>query len=164
MTRRPKDFDDVLRPALARLLDWEDAHAGFDAAIDGIAPKFRGVRPEGLPHSAWELLEHSRICQRDILEFCRDPGYVELRPGDYWPPTPAPPSSGAWDESVAAFRRDREALKRLASDPESDLFAVVPSGTAQTCLRELLLVADHNAYHVGQLVLVRRLLGSWTAG
>ena len=151
----------ILRALVARILDWEDAHAGFDASVDGLSPELRGVRPHGLPHSAWELLEHIRICQRDILEFCRNPGYVELPMKDYWPAQPAPPSGGAWDESVTAFRRDREALQGLAADPGVDLFAVVPPGTTQTYLRELLLAADHNAYHFGQLVLVRRLLGAW---
>jgi uncharacterized damage-inducible protein DinB len=153
--------NDVLRSLLARLLDWEDAHAGFDAAVEGIAARFRGVRPKGAPHSAWQLLEHLRICQRDILEFCRNPKYVELQFEDYWPATVAPPTAGAWKKSVTAFRRDREALKALAADRRVDLFAKIPHGTGQTYLRELVLAADHNAYHVGQLVLLRRLLGAW---
>jgi hypothetical protein len=153
--------DEALRNLLSKILDWEDAHAGFDAAIAGLSQEHRGVRPKGLPHSAWELLEHIRICQRDILDFCRNPAYVELSMKDYWPGSAAPPSSAAWDESVASLRRDREALKGLAGDPRVELFAVVPPGTTQTYLRELLLAADHNAYHIGQLVLVRRLLGSW---
>jgi hypothetical protein len=102
-----------------------------------------------------------RICQWDILEFCRNPNYVELAYENYWPATVAPPSTAAWDESIAVFRRDREALKVLASDSSIDLFAAIPHGSGQTYLRELVLVADHNAYHVGQLVLVRRLLGVW---
>jgi uncharacterized damage-inducible protein DinB len=153
--------DDVLRALLARLLDWEDAHVGFDAAVERIPPELRGLQPDGLPHSAWQLLEHLRLCQLDILEFCRNPTYVELKPEDYWPRTAAPPTGDAWDQSVAEFRRDREAVKQLAVDPKVDLFAVVPNGTNQTYLRELLLVADHNAYHVGQLVALRRLLGVW---
>ena len=152
---------DELRALLTRLLDWEDAHVGFDAAIARIPPDLRGVQPDGLPYSAWQLLEHVRLCQRDILEFCRNPAYVELKPEEYWPPTAAPPTDGAWDRSVAEFRRDRDVLKQLAVDPNVDLLAVVPNGTTQTYLRELLLVADHNAYHVGQLVAVRRLLGVW---
>jgi len=153
--------NDALRALLSRVLDWEDAHAGFDAAVEGIPQEFRGARPKGAPHSPWQLLEHLRICQRDIVEFCRHPGYVELKFEDYWPPGVAPPTEAAWDESVVAFRRDRDALKALAADPDMDLFAAIPHGTGQTCLRELLLVADHNAYHVGQLVLLRRLLGVW---
>ena len=154
--------DAALREHLRKLLDWQDAHASFDAAVDGVPAGDRGRRPEGLPYSPWELVEHLRITQDDILEFCVNPAYAEKRwPDDYWPATPAPPSPGAWDASVAAFREDREALKRLAADPTVDLFATIPHGQGQTYLRELLLVADHTAYHVGQLVAVRRLLGDW---
>ena len=152
---------DELRALLTRLLDWEDAHVGFDAVVEGIPSELRGVQPDGLPYSAWQLLEHIRLCQLDILEFCRNPSYVELKPEDYWPRTVAPPTGDAWDQSVAEFRRDRDRLKELAVDPKVDLLAVVPNGTNQTYLRELLLVADHNAYHVGQLVALRRLLGVW---
>jgi uncharacterized damage-inducible protein DinB len=153
--------DRALRALLARFLDWEDAHIGFDAAVEGIPARSRGARPGGAPHSAWQLLEHLRICQWDILEFCRNPEYLELKFEDYWPPTVAPPSAAAWKKSVAAFRRDREALKELASDSSIDLFAKIPHGTGQTFVRELVLAADHNAYHVGQLVLLRQLLGAW---
>ena len=157
MTRM--DRDDALREHLRKLLDWEDAHAGFDSAVKGIAPAARGVVPEGFAHSAWQLVEHLRRAQHDILDFCRNPAYVELKfPQDYWP-SPAPPSAKAWDESLAAVRRDRDELKKLAADKNVDLFARIPHGTGQTCLRELLLVADHNAYHVGQLVMVKQLLG-----
>ncbi len=153
--------DEALRAVLSKLLDWEDAHLAFDSAVDGIPSESRGVRPKGAPHSPWQLLEHLRICQWDILEFCRNPKYVELEFADYWPATVAPPTVSAWDESVASFRRDRDALKELTADPGVDLFARIPRGTGQTYFRELVLVADHNAYHVGQLVLVRRLLGVW---
>jgi hypothetical protein len=149
-----------LRDLLARLLDWEDAHVGFDAVIVGIPAELRGKQPEGLPYSAWQLLEHMRLAQRDILDFCRDPGYVEPRSmAAYWPPSAAPPSSESWDESVAAFRSDREAIRKIARD--GDLFSAVPRGTGQTFLREVVLVADHNAYTLGQLVVLRRLLGIW---
>lgn len=154
--------DDALRVHLRKLLGWEDAHVNFDTAVDGVPAETRGVRPPGLPYSPWELLEHLRITQRDILDFCRDPGYREKRwPDDYWPGDPAPPSPAAWDESVEEFRADREALQSLAGDPGVDLFATIPHGDGQTYLRELLLVADHTAYHVGELVAVRRLLGIW---
>jgi uncharacterized damage-inducible protein DinB len=153
--------DRALRALLSKLLDWEDAHIGFDAVVEGISARSRGVRPEGAPHSAWQLLEHLRICQWDILDFCRNPKYVEIGFEDYWPATVAPPTAVAWDESVAAFRRDRAALKELASDPSVDLFEKIPHGAGQTYVRELVLAADHNAYHVGQLVLLRRLLGAW---
>jgi hypothetical protein len=155
---------DALRAQLARTLSWGDAHATFDAAVDGLDPALRGVRPAGLPHSPWELLEHLRFTQRDILDFCRDPGYVEPAwPADYWPGDPAPPDEAAWDRSVGAFRDDLAALRRLAEDASVELVAEIPHGAGQTWLRELLLVADHNTYHVGQLVLVRRLLGAWPA-
>jgi hypothetical protein len=152
-----------LRDQLARLLDWEDAHAGFDAVIEGIPPELRATQPAGLPYSAWQLLEHLRLCQRDILEFCRNPNYVDPKSmAEYWPATAAPPSPRAWDESVAAFRDDRESMKRIARD--TDLFAAVPRGTGQTYLREIVLLADHNAYTLGQIVVLRRLLGIWTKG
>jgi DinB superfamily len=162
---RTMDQNDALRTHLARLLDWQDAHAGFDAIVEGIPPDRREAQPEGLPYSPWQLLEHMRLTQRDILEFCRDPAYAERTwPNDYWPASAAPPTPQAWDESVAAFRADREELKRLAADPGVDLFAAVPHGTGQTYLREVLLVADHSAYHLGELVVLRRLLGLWTSG
>lgn len=153
--------DDVLRIHLQRLLDWQDAHVNFDAAVKGIPPELRGLQPEGMPHSAWQLLEHLRLCQLDILEFCRNPAYEEPDMEDYWPKSAAPLADDAWDESIASFRRDREALKQLAADPQYDLFAAIPHGTGQTYLRELLLVADHNAYHIGQIIALRRLLGIW---
>lgn len=152
--------DTALREHLSRVLDWGNAHATFDAAVEGVSAELRGVQPEGLPYSLWQLVEHLRITQRDILDFCRDPAYQERAwPDDYWPASIAPPTGQAWDESIAAFRADRGALQRLAAD--APLFDTIPHGSGQTYLRELLLVADHSAYHVGQLVLVRRLLGAW---
>ena len=118
--------------------------------------------PEGAPHSAWQLLEHLRLAQSDILEFSRDPRHVSPKwPEGYWPQDPAPPNEKAWDESLAAFRRDNQALRDLVADPKSDLYTPFPWGKGQTLLREALLAADHNSYHLGQLVLVRRLLGAW---
>jgi len=155
--------NDALRAHLKRLLDWQDAHVSFDAAVENVPPKLRGVRPRGVPHSLWQLVEHIRICQLDILEFCRNPNYAELEPEDYWPRKSAPPTEDAWDDSITSYSRDRKALKKLATDPRLDLFAAIPHGTGQTYLREILLVADHNAYHVGQLIVVRRLLGIWTS-
>lgn len=153
--------EDALRAQLAKILDWKDAHAGFDAAVDGIPTELRGRRAEGLPHSPWELLEHMRIAQRDILEFCVDPHYKEMKwPDDYWPPAGQQPDAKQWEKSLVEFRADREEMKRLAA--EADLYARIPHGTGQTILREILLVAEHNAYHVGQLVLVRRALGAWS--
>jgi uncharacterized damage-inducible protein DinB len=156
------DRDAALRQQIAALLLWKDAHAGFDAAVDGIPPRDRGTTPPGMPHSAWQILEHLRLAQRDILDFCVAPTYEEMKwPEDYWPKAAAPDSEAAWDRSLAAFRADREALAAMALDASVDLFARVPNGTGQTYLRELLVVSDHNAYHVGQLVLVRRALGIW---
>jgi uncharacterized damage-inducible protein DinB len=152
----------ALRAHLVRVLDSRDAHVDFDSTVSDIPPDRRGEQPEALPFSLWQLLEHMRIAQHDILDFCRNPTYVEKRwPDDYWPKTPAPPGAGAWDASVAAFKRDLEAMKQLASDAAVDLFAKIPHGAGQTYLREVLLVADHNAYHLGQMVAVRRLLGIW---
>jgi uncharacterized damage-inducible protein DinB len=152
--------DRVVRDVVAKLLGWEDAHVGFDAAVAGIREQDRGRRAAA--HSPWELVEHIRIAQHDILDFCRNSDYKEMEwPKEYWPPTPAPPSAAAWDESLAAFRRDRDALKQIALDASVDLTQKIPHGDGQTYLRELLLVADHTAYHVGQLVMARQALGIW---
>jgi uncharacterized damage-inducible protein DinB len=154
--------DASYRELLARFLGWADAHAGFDAAVADIPPALRGARAAGLPHSAWQLIEHIRLAQHDILDFCRNPNYEELEwPKDYWPESAAPPSEAAWDESLSGFRSDREALQQLAADTTIDLTARIPHGSGQTYARELVLVADHTSYHVGQLVLVRRALGNW---
>jgi uncharacterized damage-inducible protein DinB len=151
-----------LREQMARLIDWSEAHGDFAATVAGLTPAQRGLRPAGLPHSPWELLEHLRFTQHDILEFCRNPDYEEPSwPADYWPSSAAPPDENAWDASIAAFHRDRDALRALATDSAVDLFARIPHGTGQTYLRELLLVADHNSYHLGQIVTARRLLGAW---
>ncbi|HWP44630.1 MAG TPA: DinB family protein [Blastocatellia bacterium] len=155
------DRIDALRAHVMKPLDWQDAHLNFDAAVEGVPPELRGVRPGGMPYSLWQLLEHMRIAQLDILEFCRNPDYREPKMEDYWPKTASPPTAEAWDESIASFRKDLYALKQLASNPELDLFAKIPHGAGQTYLRELLLVADHNAYHLGQFMAVRRLLGIW---
>ncbi len=152
--------DQAVRDLVAKLLDWEDAHVGFDAAVAGIPEQDRGRRAGA--HSPWELVEHIRIAQHDILDFSRNTDYKEMEwPKDYWPPTPAPPSAAAWDESLAAFRRDCDALKQMTVDESVDLTQKIPHGNGQTYLRELLLVADHTAYHVGQLVMVRQALGIW---
>ena len=154
--------DRALRAHLARILDWEDAHVGFDHAIAGLPARLRGVSPPGAEHSAWQLLEHIRIAQHDILDFCVNPDYEELASmADLWPASAQPPSARAWTASVAAVRRERAALRKLATDRRIDLFARIPHGSGQTYLREILLVADHGAYHVGQIVALRRALGSW---
>jgi hypothetical protein len=154
-----------LREQLARVLSWEDAHASFDSAVAALPAELRGRAPAGLPYSPWQLVEHLRITQHDILEFCRNPKYVELDwPDDYWPGSPAPSDASAWDRSIEQFRRDRASLQELARDPAIDLDARIPHGTGQTYLREILLAADHSAYHVGELIVVRRLLGAWPRG
>jgi uncharacterized damage-inducible protein DinB len=156
--------DKAIRELLSKALAWQDAHATFDDAVKDVPAKARGTVPDQLPYSAWQLLEHLRITQRDILDFCVDSDYEEMTwPGDYWPSSAEPPSDAAWDDAVAAFKDDRTALQKLAADTSVDLEAEIPHGEGQTYMRELVLVIDHTAYHVGQLVLVRRLLGLWKA-
>jgi uncharacterized damage-inducible protein DinB len=154
---------DAVREHLGRALDWEEAHVGFDKAVDGIPPDKRGARAAGFEHSPWQLLEHMRIAQQDILDFCVNPNYEHTMkwPEDYWPKEPAPPNARAWTDSIASYTRAREDLKALAREVD-DLTAKVPTGKGtQTYLRAILLVADHTAYHVGQLVAARRALGLW---
>jgi hypothetical protein len=151
-----------LREHLIYLLEGGGAHLHFDQAIAGIPPHLRGKSVPPVPHTPWRLLEHMRIAQWDILEFSRRSDHVSPAfPDGYWPQGDAPPDEKAWDYSVKRFRADLEAMKALVSDPATDLFARIPHGEGQTILREALLVADHNAYHLGQLVVVRRLLGCW---
>lgn len=155
-------FETNPRKQLARLLGWSDAHVSFDEAVAGLPVAARGQVPRGLPYSPWQLVEHMRLAQADILEFTVRRRYREKQwPADYWPPTAAPPNRQAWNASLAGFRQDRRALERLMTNPRRDMMAPVPAGTGQTLLREVILAADHTAYHVGQLVLVRRLLGCW---
>ena len=152
--------ESTLRRQLADLLDWDHAHIPFDEAVKDFPPELRGRRPEGGPHSAWELLEHLRLALWDILEFTRDAkNHVSPKfPDGYWPPTPAPQTETAWNESVAAYRQHLRDFAALVNDPSIDLFAPMPHADGKTVLREVLLAADHNAYHLGQLVMVRRLL------
>ena len=153
--------DKSLRHWLAWLLDGGHAHASFDDAVRGFPAKLRGAKPPDLPHTAWQLLEHMRLAQWDILDFSRNPKYKELAfPEGYWPKTEAPPR-GAWEKSIRLFRADRAAMRRLVTNPKTDLHAAIPWGDGQTILREALLVADHNAYHLGQLILVRKALRAW---
>ncbi len=153
--------EDPLRAQLAAILDWKDAHVDFDSAVEGVAPEMRGVVPPGLPYSLWQLVEHLRICQADILDFCTNPKYVELPSDRYFAREAAPPSAESWERSLEACRRDRGALRRLAANPTVDLYAAIPHGNGQSYLREILLAADHNAYTTGQIIVVRRLLGIW---
>jgi len=155
-------MDAAFRDHVARALSWAEAHMSLDDAVAGLPAKLRGRVPDGLPYSPWQLLEHIRITQHDILDFCRNPAYEEMKwPDDYWPKAAEPPSAKAWDESLRRIAEDRTALEALARDASVDLAARIPHGTGQTYLREILLVIDHTAYHLGELIVVRRLLGAW---
>jgi hypothetical protein len=154
--------DTALRKHLIELLRSRGAHADFDEAIEGLPEELRGVRVKDVPFTAWRLLEHLRMAQWDILEFSRNPKHKSPKwPEGYWPEGDAPPSSAAWEASVAAFRRNLAEMEKLVSDTSLDLSSPIPHGQGQTLLREALLVADHNAYHVGQIILLRRMLGAW---
>ena len=135
------------------------AHLNLDEALAGFPVELRGVKPPGAPHSAWQLLEHMRLAQEDILDFSRNPKYKERAfPEGYWPASEAPPNERAWDKSIAQFRKDLLEMQELISDTKHDLLAKIPHGTGQTLLREAMLVADHNSYHLGQLMFLRKML------
>lgn len=154
--------DEKLREHVLYLLKGGGAHLGFEEAVAELAEPLRGAKAPGVPHTAWRLVEHMRIAQWDILEFSHDAAHVSPDfPQGYWPATDGPPSAAAWEKSIEAFLADREALAALVTDPAVDLLAPIPHGDGQTVLREALLAADHNAYHLGQLVLLRRCLGAW---
>lgn len=154
--------DAALREHLIDLLTKGNAHATFEEAVKNMPVELRGKRPKGVDHSPWELLEHLRITLWDILEFSRDADHKSPKwPEEYWPTKAAPPDDKAWDKTVRAFRKDMKTMCELVADEKIDLYATIPHGDGQTILREALLVADHNAYHVGQLILVRKLLGAW---
>ncbi len=146
-----------LRKHLAGLLRMKGAHVDFESAVSDFPVAWRGAKPHGAPHSAWQLLEHMRLAQEDILDFSRNPNYKEKKfPGDYWPATETPPSEDAWDKSVQQFQQDLKEMQDLIADTKYDLLAKIPHGKGQTLLREALLAADHNAYHLGQLVFLRK--------
>jgi uncharacterized damage-inducible protein DinB len=154
--------DAGIRDHLVRALSWEEARVNFAKAVAGVPVDKRGARPPGFEHSIWQQVEHIRLAQNDILEFCVNPAYEHTMkwPDDYWPPA-EPADAKAWDESLAAYARDLEAMKRVARETP-DLSALVPTGKgSQTYLRAILLVLDHTSYHVGQLLEVRRALGIW---
>jgi hypothetical protein len=152
----------AVRAIAASALDWQEAHATFDASVADFPADLRGRRPYGFPHSGWELLEHIRITQQDLADFMERADYHQLKwPDEYWPTTPEPPSAAAWDESIAAVLREREHLKEIAMRSTIDLAAKIPWGTGQTYLRTILVAVDHTSYHVGQMIAVRRLLGAW---
>ena len=158
----PDTRDQHLRQNLLYLIRGGGAHAKFDDAVRSLPPNLRSKKPSNFPHSPWMLLEHLRIAQWDIVEFSRNAKHVSPKwPEGYWPKTPVPPSDTAWAKSIQKFRADQKALLDLVANPKTDLFAKIPWGDGQTILREALLVADHNAYHIAQLIDVRRLLGAW---
>ncbi len=154
--------DKALREHILYLLKGGGAHLNFEQAIADLPEDLRGTKVDGVSHTPWRLLEHLRLCQWDILEFSRNSEHVSLEfPDGYWPVGDAPPDAESWDRSVVAFRADLQAMIDLVADPDTDLYARIPHGDGQTILREALLVADHNAYHLGQLVFLRRCLGAW---
>ena len=156
------DTNQSLRAELDRLLSGHGAHADFDAAVADLPAKLRGMKPEGAAHSPWEVVEHLRIAQWDMLEFSRHAKHVSPEwPVGYWPKHAEPDSEAAWGNSLNGFQRDLKAMRELVADPKSDLFMPFPHGKGQTLLREALQLADHNAYHVGELILLRRMLGVW---
>jgi len=155
----PKQETISLRKHLADLLRMKGAHVSFEDAVSDFPPELRAVKPEGAPHTGWQLLEHMRLAQEDILDFSRNPGYKDKQfPDDYWPAAEAPPNEHAWAKSVKSFQDDLKQMQELVADTKHDLLAKIPHGTGQTLLREALLVADHNAYHLGQLMFLRKLL------
>jgi len=150
------------RAIIASALDWQEAHATFDAAVADCPAALRGVRPKDFPHSAWELVEHIRIAQEDLADFMESADYPVIKwPDDYWPKAPEPPSDEAWENSIKAVRHDRDRLKEIALRPSIDVTAKIPWGTGQTYLRTILVAIDHTAYHVGQIIAVRKLLNAW---
>ena len=152
----------ALREHVLFVLRGGGAHLDFEKAIAGLPSDLRGAKPAAVPFTAWMLLEHMRIAQWDILEFSRDAKHVSPAwPDGYWPKTDAPPDDAAWESSLQSFRADLKAMEKLVADRQTNLFARIPHGDGQTVLREALLIADHNAYHLGQLVLLRRMLGAW---
>ena len=152
-----------LQQHVINLLNFEGAHVGFDQSVRGLGAELRGKKIKGFPHTAWQLLEHMRIAQWDILEFSRNSKHVSPKwPDGYWPQSSAPADEEAWKKSIAAFRRDLEEVKKLVSQgDEQQLCARIPHGDGQTLLREALLVADHNSYNLGQLVMLRKMFGAW---
>ncbi len=154
--------DPILRKHLVKLLTGQQGHVHFEQVVSNLPREFRGGKPSSAPYTPWQILEHMRIAQWDILEFSRSPHHQSPKfPEGYWPETEAPPDDDAWEKSGTTFRSDLAAMCDLVTNPSTDLFTPLLHGTGQTILREALLVADHNSYHLGQLVLLRRLLGAW---
>ncbi len=150
------------RDLLLEQLGGKNAHVDFDQAVQGLTYKQAGINVEGVPHTIWELIEHIRISQADILEFCKNPDYEAIDwPDDYWPEASAPNDKNELEESIQAVRDGIEEMRELVRDPDNDLQAIFSHGDGQTLFREAMLIVDHNAYHIGQIVLIRRLLGNW---
>jgi hypothetical protein len=157
--KSPKESN-AFRKELISLFTEQDAHAGFDAAVKNFPPDLRGARPHGLPHSAYQLVEHLRIAQWDIVEYALDPKHKSPKfPAGYWPKSPKPPNPAAWDKSIASFRADRKKL--VVALKEYDLLAPIPHANNQSLASKIILLIDHNAYHLGQVILLRRLLNAW---
>jgi hypothetical protein len=155
-------MDGAVREQLMALLKGGQAHVSFDDAVADFPEALRGRRVDGVPYTAWQYLEHIRIAQHDIVDFSRNPHYKPMSwPADYWPESEAPPTAEAWDQSIAAIRADLLAMQALLADPSTDLFTPFAWGEGQNLMREAMLMADHSAYHLGQFVLLRRLLGAW---
>lgn len=154
--------DQNLREHLLWLLEGGAAHVHVENVINNFPAEFIGVKPPDFPHTAWQILEHMRIFQWDILEFCLKADHISPKfPQGYWPRTNTPRDAAQWDTTIAGFRNDLAALIGMAKNPNIDLFSPIPHGSGQTYLREILLVADHNSYHLGQLVTLRRMLNIW---
>jgi DinB superfamily len=154
--------DRALRDQLLELLRGGSAHATVGAAFDDFPAQLRGTRPDGFPHTGWQLLEHIRFTLHDLLEFCTNSDYLEPKwPDEYWTRSEAPPNQDSWDNSLAGLKADMAAFEALVGDPTGNIYAQIPWGQGQTLFREVLLVADHSSYHVGQVVMLRRLLGAW---
>lgn len=160
--RMERDRQQPLRDHVLYLLKGGGAHVDFEGAVADLPARFRGSKPAGIPHTPWRLLEHIRLAQWDIIDFCVNPNYHERAfPDDYWPKSDRPESEAAWNNSVEQFRQDLKKMEQLVANPKTDLFTEIPWGDGQTYLREALLIADHNSYHLGELVTVRRALGAW---
>jgi hypothetical protein len=156
--------DQALRNHLLKLLRGGQAHMTFEQAVADFPPAGINRRPPHVPYTSWHLLEHLRITQRDILDFIRDPSYREPSwPDDYWPPAEEEADTAAWAQTLRAFREDLQALEALVHDPTTDLHATMPHGQGQTILREILVVADHNAYHIGEFAILRQVMQTWPA-
>ena len=156
---------DILRDQLLELIDGQGAHLPFEAAVAGFPDHAINERPRNVPYTPWHLLEHIRIAQRDILEYIRDRAYLAPSwPEEYWPAGDATATPGQWDATIAGIRADQQALRDLVADPATDLLVTIPGTPGHTILREVRLLGDHNAYHLGEFAILRQVMGTWPAG